>query len=102
MLGGLVNWRANLGETRKFAIHAGCFVRLKDAVIPTLKLDYNTYSFTMSYDVTTSSLNPSLSSVGGWEFSLFVRGKYARRDNVMDRVRCPQFEQGLMSGFEGE
>lgn len=102
MFGGLLNWRTSLGDTRRFAIHAGCFVRLKDAVIPTVKIDYNTYSFTMSYDVTTSSLKPSIGSVGGWEFSLFIRGKYAHRDNAMERVRCPQFEQALMSEFDAE
>jgi hypothetical protein len=76
-------------------------MRVKDAVIPTVKVDYNTYSFTMSYDVTTSSLRPALSSQGGWEFSLYVRGKYNKRENAMDQVTCPKFEPGMMSEFEG-
>ncbi len=99
MIGGMVNWRATLSEMRRFVLYAGCFMRVGDAIIPTLKMDYNTYSFTMSYDVTTSSLK-TVSSQGGWEFSFYVRGKYNKRENVMDQVTCPKFEPGLMSEFE--
>ena len=99
IIGGMLNWRATLSETKRFVLYAGCFMRIDDAMIPTMKVDYNTYSFTMSYDVTTSSLK-SISSKGGWEFSLYVRGKYNRRENVMDQVTCPKFEPGLMSEFE--
>jgi type IX secretion system PorP/SprF family membrane protein len=101
VFGGFVNWRSTLSETKKFVLYAGCFMRVQDAIIPTFKLDYNTYSFTMSYDVTTSSLKPALSSKGGWEFSLYVRGKYNKRDNFMERLTCPKFEPGMLSEFEG-
>ena len=99
VVGAMVNWRATLSEAKRFVLYAGCFMRLDDAIIPTLKMDYNTYSFTMSYDVTTSSLK-SISSQGGWEFSLYVRGKYNRRESMVDQVTCPKFEPGLMSEFE--
>ena len=58
-----------------------------------IKIDWQTYSFTSSYDVTTSSLKPSLDSKGGWEFSLYVRGKYKRTESAKDRVKCPRFEE---------
>jgi len=100
IFGGLLNWRTTLSETHRFVLYAGCFMRINDAIIPTMKVDYKTYAFTMSYDITTSSLRPALSSKGGWEFSLYVRGKFNRRENVMDQVTCPKFEPGMLSEFE--
>ncbi|MBS1614814.1 MAG: PorP/SprF family type IX secretion system membrane protein [Bacteroidetes bacterium] len=98
--GGMLSYRHALGAEQLFAIHAGCFIRLQDAVIPTIKIDYNSLAFTASYDVTTSSLKPSLSSEGGWEFSIFIRGRYPRKQDFMDRMECPRFEQELTSQFE--
>jgi type IX secretion system PorP/SprF family membrane protein len=98
--GGMISYRRPLSSSQLFALHAGCFIRAKDALIPTVKLDYNSYSFTASYDVTTSSLKPSLSSEGGWEFSVYIRGHYPRKDNFMDRMECPRFEQELTTQFD--
>lgn len=100
IFGGFVNWRTTLSETRRFVIYGGCFMRLNDAIIPTFKIDFNTYSFTASYDVVTSSLRPAVNAAGGWELSLYVRGKRARRENVMEQMTCPRFETGLLSEFE--
>lgn len=100
MFGGLVSYRASFQNDQRVSLSAGCFVRLKDAVIPTLKLDYKTYAFTMSYDVTTSSLRPSLNSAGGWEFSIYVRGRYNHRNNPMEQMHCPKFEDQMQSEFD--
>lgn len=100
IFGGLLSYKRQLGESRPFAVSAGCFVRWKDAIIPTLKVDYKTYAFTMTYDVTTSSLKPSLDSKGGYEMSVYVRGKYKKRENAMDRIECPRFEQELTTQFD--
>lgn len=92
--GGLLSWRANQTDpyAKNFAIHAGMFWRIKDAVIPTVKLDYGTYSFTMSYDVTTSSLRPLSSYKGGWELSIYSRGKFSKGALKSNPVKCPRFE----------
>jgi type IX secretion system PorP/SprF family membrane protein len=100
MFGGLASYRHTMGENRSFAIYAGCFVRVNDAIIPTIKVDYNKYSFTASYDVTTSSLKPSLSSQGGYEFSVYIRGKRARNADQLDQVNCPRFEQDMNPQFD--
>jgi len=93
IVGALASWRPaiinNMTETHKFNLYAGAFYRLKDAIIPTIKIDYNTYSFTASYDVTTSSLRPAISAKGGWEFSIYARGYSKKRTQTM---KCPQFE----------
>ena len=100
IFGGLLGWRGDIIAGKPVAVSAGCFYRLKDAVIPTLKLEYKTYTFTSSYDVTTSSLKPSLNSKGGYEFSFYVRGKIKRKEGAVDRVLCPKFEESLQSEFE--
>jgi type IX secretion system PorP/SprF family membrane protein len=100
IFGSMLSFRQPVSDTRIFAISAGCFARWKDAIIPTVKIDYNTYAFTLSYDVTTSSLKPALSSKGGWEMSVYIRGKYKRKQNFMDRIDCPRFEQELTTQFD--
>ena len=100
IFGGFINWRTTINKTNRFMLYTGCFARLNDAIIPTLKVDYKLYSFTMSYDVTTSTLKPSLNSKGGYEFSVYMRGKIKRKENITDNIRCPQFEQGLLSEFD--
>ncbi len=100
IFGGLVSFRELITEGKAFAIHAGCFVRWKDALIPTMKVDYNMYSFTASYDVTTSSLKPSLNSKGGWEMSVYIRGRYPKKENFLERIECPRFEQELTTQFD--
>ncbi len=99
IVGALLNWRGTVQDAQRVALYAGCFVRLRDALIPTVKLDYKTYSFTMSYDVTTSSLKPALNSKGGWEFSVYVRGRYNHRNNPMEQMHCPKFEEGMQTEF---
>lgn len=100
IIGGLLSWTTTMPKAPKpFMFSLGCFVRVKDAIIPTVKIDYGLYAFTMSYDITTSTLKPSLDSKGGYEFSVYIRGKLPRRESGMDQVRCPQFEQGTQSEF---
>jgi type IX secretion system PorP/SprF family membrane protein len=101
MTGGLLSWRAMwqadgmyIGSTPGyFTIYAGAYVRYKDAIIPTLKVDYGYYSLTCSYDVNTSPLKAGTSGAGGFEMSLFIRGKFAKSSS--EQVRCPHFEQML-------
>jgi hypothetical protein len=100
IFGGLLSYRHALGERKYFAIYAGCFIRVNDAIIPTIKLDYKNYSFTGSYDVTTSSLRPTLSSQGGYEISVYARGRNKRKEGQMDQVMCPRFEQEMETMFD--
>jgi hypothetical protein len=83
-----------------FAIYAGAFIRFKDAFIPTVKMDYDNYSVTLSYDINTSSLRPASNGIGGFEMSLFVRGSYKKSSQFGTQVSCPRFEQMLNSRIE--
>lgn len=78
-------------ETPPYVLHAGMYLRLNDALIPVVKLDYYPFSFAFSYDVNVSKLRTSSFGRGGMELSLsFV--KSLDRDNMsLNAVRCPKF-----------
>ena len=96
IIGGvLLGWHTRSENVRSFGLYAGAFLRVKDAIIPTLKLDYDKYSFTFSYDVNTSSLKPASNGAGGAEISLYIRGNYNHKNQVTSNVSCPRFEQML-------
>jgi type IX secretion system PorP/SprF family membrane protein len=73
-----------------YTLHAGGFIRWNDAIIPTLKLDYNPFSITMSYDVNISRLKASSYGRGGYEFSVAYIG-FRKNNSSLDAVRCPRF-----------
>jgi type IX secretion system PorP/SprF family membrane protein len=91
IFGALLSWNGkDVVTTKTIKIYAGLFCRLNDAIIPTFKLDYERYSITFSYDITTSSINSISDGLGGYEISLFFRGKYKKKLNTYD---CPRFEE---------
>ncbi|HTN46154.1 MAG TPA: PorP/SprF family type IX secretion system membrane protein [Flavipsychrobacter sp.] len=94
ILGSLLSWRKLDGDQMNalFIIHGGLFYRYKDAFIPTVKIDYQKYSMTFSYDINSSTLRTASSGAGGFEISLSTRGNF---DNLSakDKTKCPRFEQ---------
>ncbi|MBZ0097738.1 MAG: PorP/SprF family type IX secretion system membrane protein, partial [Taibaiella sp.] len=93
--GAMVSWQT-VGETsNNFKLYAGLFVRAKDAFIPTLKVDYDIYSLTFSYDVNTSGLQPHTRGAGGSEISLFIKGRYKRSTQYGSNLSCPRFDHML-------
>ena len=75
-------------EKPDYVIHAGAFLRWNDALIPALKLDYNPFSLTLSYDVNISKLKPSSYGRGGFELSVSYTGF---RKEQRDYLLCPRF-----------
>ena len=68
----------------------GGFVRWKDAIIPVVKVEMNSFAFGLSYDVNTSQLNTVSDSRGGFELSLSYIG-FLSRENTKYRTLCPKF-----------
>lgn len=96
LLGGLASFRSvDASHKTTFTLYAGAFYRFNDAIIPTMKLDYKTYSFTLSYDVNTSSLKSLTNGAGGFEISIFTRGELSKGLWKKDNTRCPRFEMML-------
>jgi type IX secretion system PorP/SprF family membrane protein len=83
-----------------FTFSAGCYYRLLDAFIPTFKLDYNQYTFTLSYDVNSSQLKTVSRGQGGMELSIFKRGFIYRKPWTEDKTHCPRFEQMILPNYE--
>jgi type IX secretion system PorP/SprF family membrane protein len=71
-----------------YVVHAGAFLRWNDAIIPVLKLDYNPFSVSISYDVNISKLKPSSYGRGGFELSVSYTGFRAAKGEFL---LCPRF-----------
>jgi type IX secretion system PorP/SprF family membrane protein len=102
MAGGLVSWRhlqqADMAPLN-FTLYLGAFYRVNDAIIPTVKIDYNAYSVTFSYDVNNSTLKTASQGAGGFEMSLFARGIFKKEKSATDATKCPRFEDMLPASF---
>ncbi len=93
--GGMASWQTINESSKNLKIYAGLFFRMKDAVIPTFKVDYDIYSLTFSYDVNTSGLKPASAGAGGSEVSLFIKGRYNKSSQYGSNVSCPRFDHML-------
>ncbi len=71
-----------------YTLHAGGFLRWNDAFIPVVKLDYNPFSVTLSYDANISKLKPSSYGRGGFELSVSYAGF---RKQKGEYLLCPRF-----------
>lgn len=71
-----------------YVLHAGGFLRWNDAIIPVIKLDYNPFSFALSYDANISKLKPSSYGRGGFEISVSYIGF---RKSKGEYLLCPRF-----------
>ena len=76
---------------RSVAFGGGVFIRLKDAIVPVVKLNYNNVEFAFSYDVNISSLSAATTGRGGYEMSLSYKGFTRSINSSLNMVRCPRF-----------
>ncbi|MEP6673668.1 MAG: PorP/SprF family type IX secretion system membrane protein [Ferruginibacter sp.] len=82
-----LNAAYNLSENGEKQLIAGVYYRVGDAAVPMVGLELNNIRFTLSYDVTTSSLSKFNSYRGAEEFSMIKKGFYAERGGIL----CPTF-----------
>lgn len=78
-------------ENPDYILHAGTYLRLNDALIPVLKLDYMPFSFALSYDVNVSKLRTSTYGRGGIELSVSFIKSLDRNNASLNAVKCPKF-----------
>ena len=78
-------------ELPDYTLHAGAYLRVNDAFIPTVKLDYRPFSIGLSYDVNISKLKASSYGRGGFELSLSYVGFTKRDNSSLNAVRCPRY-----------
>jgi type IX secretion system PorP/SprF family membrane protein len=91
MAGALYSWKLDAEEDPKYVLHAGGFLRWKDALIPVAKLEFKPFAVSVSYDANISQLKTASNGRGGFEVGLTYQ-KYLERNNAAsDAVRCPKF-----------
>ena len=78
-------------DTPLYTLHAGTFIRWKDALIPVIKIDYNPFSVALSYDVNVSQLKTVSQGRGGVELSISYIGFLDRHNSTRDKVLSPHF-----------
>lgn len=91
MIGGLYGVKIGDLEKPAYTLHGGAFMRLNDAIIPVVKLDYNPFSFSVSYDVNISKLRTSSYGRGGFELGVSYVGYTNRNNSTLNAVVCPRF-----------
>ena len=74
-----------------YTLHFGSFLRLEDAFIPVVKLDYNPFSIALSYDVNVSQLKTASQGHGGMELSVTYVGFFDRDNSSKNAIKCPRF-----------
>jgi type IX secretion system PorP/SprF family membrane protein len=89
--GAMLTYRLDDAENPRYFIHAGGFMRWRDALIPVAKIEVRPLAISVSYDATISKLSAASGGKGGFEMALSYQ-KYLSRDNTSrDAVRCPRF-----------
>jgi type IX secretion system PorP/SprF family membrane protein len=92
MIGGLYSYKVGDNpEAPLYTLHVGAFMRLKDAVIPMVKIDYHPFSIGFSYDANISPLSVASRSNGGMELSISYVGFFDRDNSTRNAVLCPRF-----------
>lgn len=91
MAGALYTWKLDQQEFSRYALHLGAYLRWKDALIPTARIDIDKMSISVSYDANISALKTASSGRGGFEISLSYQKQSNRENSSRSYIRCPQF-----------
>ncbi len=87
VLGGAFQFAADPEVAKPTSFFAGAWLRLNDAIIPYLGLEFDDFRLGATYDYNISSLRTASLSRGGIEVSLI----YTRRPSNDRPVNCPKF-----------
>jgi type IX secretion system PorP/SprF family membrane protein len=87
VLGGAFQFSVNNDTEKPVSFYAGSWLRLNDAVIPYLGLEYDNFRLGTTYDVNTSSLKTASQGIGGIEVSLI----YIYKPSSDKPINCPKF-----------
>lgn len=90
MAGALISWTRYLTEQQTFVLTGGAFYRLRDAVIPVIRVKYNSLALGVSYDINTSTLKDASKMAGGAEITLFHTGDFTNK-GMAKKMVCPKF-----------
>lgn len=91
IVGSLYSWKLDDSEDPRYCIHAGAYLRWKDAIIPVAKLEFKPFSVAVSYDANISPLRTASNGRGGFELGLTYQKSLDRDNSYRQSVRCPKF-----------
>ena len=91
MAGFIYSYRLGDPEDPRYVLHVGSMVRLKDALIPVVKLDVSHIAVSLSYDANISQLRNASYGRGGFEFALSYQNFNNKENSSANAVRCPSF-----------
>jgi hypothetical protein len=74
--------------TSRYALTGGIFLRNKDAIIPSVAVDYNKFRIGFSYDVNISNLKTASNGKGGPEISLTYQSMKIK-SKTQHKIVCP-------------
>ena len=86
-LGAAISANLSQDAEKPSAIYLGSWVRLNDAVVPYLGLEFGGLRIGVSYDFNISNLKAATASRGGSEFSLI----FIKRPADYEGIPCPKF-----------
>ena len=89
--GLIYSYRLGDPEDPRYVLHVGSMVRLKDALIPVVKIDVSHMAISMSYDANISQLRNATYGHGGFEFGLSYKNFNNKDNSTSNAVRCPKF-----------
>lgn len=87
--GGFLFKHELVGDEDMFiGIFGGSFYRWNDAIIPVVKVDYNSWMLGVTYDVNINKLKSASQMRGGFELTLSYR--FTNMMNIsLEKMRCP-------------
>ncbi len=93
IVGVLTTWQRRPGrfDDARFSLGGGVFYRYEDALIPMVRVRYNSLSLTAAYDINTSPLKAGTNLRGGYEMSLVFSGVLSGAGKDGEHVMCPVF-----------
>lgn len=86
VLGGAIELAVSDGD-KPTNVYFGSWLRLNDAIIPYIGLEFGDFRLGLTYDVNNSSLRTASESKGGMELSL----NYSKRPSESKGMPCPKF-----------
>jgi len=75
----------------KFTLYLGGFYRLRDALVPVVKIDYYRITLGLSYDINTSQLKSASQFRGGFEMSASYRTTINTKNEEARKMKCVKF-----------
>lgn len=92
MFGSFARYSMIRNKKERLGINFGAWYRLKDAVIPTIKVEYKNINLTASFDINVSKLTRVSNTIGSAEISISYSGLcFKEHVKVKKPVYCPAF-----------